>query len=70
MLAYLIPSLSKCTFCSNVLSLKDKNPKSKSRLLWTVDYEKPMRTGHKEGKMQLNSFFLRCLSVGQDWHNL
>jgi hypothetical protein len=24
--------------------------------LWRVDYEKPMRTGHKQGEMQLNSF--------------
>jgi hypothetical protein len=23
-----------------------------------MDYEKPMRTGHKQGKMQLNCFYL------------
>jgi hypothetical protein len=27
-----------------------------SRWIWRVDYEKPMRTGHKEGEMQLNCF--------------
>jgi hypothetical protein len=34
-------------------------------MLWRVDYEKPMRTGHKQGEMQL--FSLR-LSINQDWH--
>jgi hypothetical protein len=24
--------------------------------LWRVDYEKPVRTGHKQGEMQLNCF--------------
>jgi hypothetical protein len=37
--------------------------------VWRVDYEKPVRTGNKQGEMQLNCFFLRCLSVGQDWHS-
>jgi hypothetical protein len=26
--------------------------------VWRVDYEKPMRTGHKQGEMQLNCFYL------------
>jgi hypothetical protein len=31
--------------------------------LWRADCEKPMSTGHKQGEMQLDCFFLRCLSV-------
>jgi hypothetical protein len=27
-------------------------------LLWRSDYEKPMRTGHKQGEMRLNCFHL------------
>jgi hypothetical protein len=29
-----------------------------ARELWRADCEKPMRTGHKQGEMQLNCFYL------------
>jgi hypothetical protein len=37
-----------------------------SEIVWRADYEKTVRTGHKQGEMHLS---LRCLSVGQDRHS-
>jgi hypothetical protein len=34
------------------------------RKLWRADYEKPMRTGHKQGEIQLNCFFLKIFICG------